>query len=47
MKPSLYRVLILGLIISFEWLGCSEKKEEIKIGVLSVLTGEAALYGVP
>jgi len=44
MKRSLYFILTLLLAFSFGIFGC-EKKEEIKIGVMTPLTGESAKYG--
>lgn len=45
MKRSLCWVLILGLVISIGMVGCAKKEEQIKIGAILPLTGDAALYG--
>lgn len=45
MKRTLCWMLILGLLISLGMLGCAKKEKEIKIGVITPLTGEGATYG--
>jgi len=45
MKRTLCWVLILGLVISIGMVGCAKKEEQIKIGAILPLTGDAALYG--
>lgn len=45
MRRTLCWMLILGLVISFGVFGCAKKESEIKIGVISSLTGTIAPYG--
>ena len=46
MKRTLCCILILGLVISLGMLGCAKKEEEeVKIGAIFALTGDAAMYG--
>jgi branched-chain amino acid transport system substrate-binding protein len=40
-------ILMLGLLPFLGIMSCKKEEKVIKIGVLSVLTGEAALYGIP
>ena len=42
---SVISVTIIVLVILAGFLGCSKKQEEIKIGAILSLTGDAALYG--
>ncbi len=47
MKRTLCWILIIGLVISVGIIGCARKEQEkeIKIGVITPLTGEGATYG--
>ena len=45
MKRTLCWMLILGLVISLGILGCTKKEKEIKIGVMTPLTGDVASWG--
>ena len=45
MKRTLCWMSILGLVISLGMLGCAKKENEIKIGAILPLTGDAAKYG--
>ena len=45
MKRTLCWMLIIGLLISFGMLGCAKDEEEIKIGIVTPLTGPVAPYG--
>jgi branched-chain amino acid transport system substrate-binding protein len=47
MKRTISLIIILTLLIPFTFLSCSEKEQEIKIGVILPLTGDAAIYGTP
>ncbi|MCK4445511.1 MAG: ABC transporter substrate-binding protein [Candidatus Marinimicrobia bacterium] len=45
MKRTFFWMLILGLVFSLGMLGCAKKEKEIKIGVITPLTGGSAKYG--
>ena len=46
MKRTFCWVLIVGLLISFGIVGCTKREEEINIGAILPLTGDAAKYGI-
>ncbi len=45
MKRTLCWMLILGLVISLGMLGCAKKEKELKIGIITPLTGDVASWG--
>ncbi len=45
MKRAICWMLIIGLMISLGMVGCAKKEEEIRIGVLTPLTGDVASWG--
>lgn len=46
MKRTFSLILILGLVISLGMLGCAKDDEEINIGAILPMTGDAAKYGI-
>ena len=45
MKRTFSLILILGLVISIGMVGCAKKDEELKVGIITPLTGDVASWG--